>query len=119
MPLPAMVEDLPKPVWIAFMILGFIAFWPIGLAILGYMYWSGIMGCWKGNKSMRQWRGPVTSFRSSGNKAFDEYREATLNRLKEEQDEFEMFLERLKQAKDQKEFDQFMAERNGAPSAHG
>ena len=114
MPISAMVEDLPKPVWIVLMVLGFIAFWPIGLAILGYMYWSGIMGCKMGNKKLRHWRGVPGHMKSTGNRAFDEYREATLNRLKEEQEEFEMFLERLKQAKDQREFDQFMAERNGS-----
>jgi hypothetical protein len=49
--------------------------------------------------------------RSSGNSAFDEYREETLRRLEEEQKEFRDFLDRLRQAKDKAEFDQFMAER--------
>jgi hypothetical protein len=49
--------------------------------------------------------------RSSGNRAFDEYREETLRRLEEEQREFREFLVRLRQAKDKQEFDQFMSER--------
>ena len=36
-----------KPAWIALMILGFIVWWPLGLAILAFIIWSGRMGCWK------------------------------------------------------------------------
>jgi hypothetical protein len=53
--------------------------------------------------------------RSSGNRAFDEYRTETLRRLEEEQREFRDFLDRLRQAKDKAEFDQFMAERRNRP----
>ena len=91
--------------WIATMILGFILFWPVGLAILGYMIWSGRMACSK--KSWRR-RGGA---RSTGNAAFDEYRDATLARLEEEQAAFEVFLGKLRRAKDQAEFTQFMDER--------
>ena len=49
--------------------------------------------------------------RTSGNRAFDEYRVATLRRLEEEQREFQEFLARLRTAKDKAEFDQFMADR--------
>jgi hypothetical protein len=62
--------------------------------------------------------------RSSGNRAFDDYRAETLRRLEEEQREFREFLERLRFAKDKTEFDQFMADRrnrmgdgNPAPQA--
>jgi hypothetical protein len=57
--------------------------------------------------------------RSSGNRAFDEYRAETLQRLEEEQREFREFLERLRLAKDKAEFDQFMADRRArtAPSS--
>ena len=51
--------------------------------------------------------------RSSGNRAFDEYRDETLRRLEEEEREFKEFLDRLRQAKDKAEFDQFMAEMRG------
>ncbi|MGB6534353.1 MAG: DUF2852 domain-containing protein [Xanthobacteraceae bacterium] len=50
--------------------------------------------------------------RSSGNRAFDDYRAETLRRLEEEQREFKEFLERLRFAKDRAEFDQFMSERS-------
>ena len=53
---------------------------------------------------------------SSGNTAFDEYRNDTLRRLEEEQREFKSFLERLRFAKDKTEFDAFMAERRNRPA---
>ncbi len=53
--------------------------------------------------------------RSSGNRAFDDYRAETLRRLEDEQREFKEFLERLRFAKDRAEFDQFMAERRNRP----
>ena len=56
-------------------------------------------------------------FQSSGNRAFDEYREETLTRLEEEQREFRAFLDRLRKAKDKEEFDQFMADRRSRPAA--
>jgi hypothetical protein len=54
---------------------------------------------------------------SSGNHAFDEYRNDTLKRLEEEQREFREFLERLRFAKDKTEFDAFMNERRNRPEA--
>ena len=51
---------------------------------------------------------------SSGNRAFDEYRIETLQRLEEEQVEFRNFLDRLRHAKDKEEFDQFMAQHKHA-----
>ena len=33
--------------WIVLMVLGFILFWPLGLAILAYLIWSGRMGFWR------------------------------------------------------------------------
>ena len=53
---------------------------------------------------------------SSGNRAFDEYRTETLQRLEEEQVEFKNFLERLRHAKDKEEFDQFMAQHKQRPT---
>jgi glutathione synthase/RimK-type ligase-like ATP-grasp enzyme len=70
-------------------------------------------------KARGRWYGPCSSGRrraeSSGNTAFDEYRAETMRRLEEEQNEFVNFLDRLRQAKDKAEFDQFMAERRNAP----
>lgn len=53
------------------------------------------------------WHGPCcrSKSRSSGNNAFDEYREETLKRLEEEQEEFHAYLDRLRQDKDKAEFD--------------
>jgi Protein of unknown function (DUF2852) len=111
--------------WVAAMVLGFIVFWPIGLAILAYMIWSGRMGCSKSRGPGRwhrvrkaadwgdHWRPGRGRSASSGNQAFDEYREETLRRLEEEQGEFFDFLDRLRHAKDKAEFDQFMADRKG------
>ena len=58
----------------------------------------------------------MRGFPSSGNRAFDDYREETLRRLEEEQREFREFLDRLRKAKDKDEFDQFMADRRSRPS---
>ncbi|MEL6289130.1 MAG: DUF2852 domain-containing protein [Pseudomonadota bacterium] len=108
------VDQYGKGAWIALMVLGFIVFWPIGLATLAFLIWSGRMGSNKQQWSARAW-GRKARFtmdmRPSGNSAFDEYREETLRRLEEEQEEFESFLENLRKAKDKAEFDQFMDER--------
>src|SRR5262245_535383 len=125
MPITAKLDEFGKPAWIVLMIFGFVIWWPVGLAILAYMIGSGRMGCWRGHgrwhesaERMRQagtWWQP--SPRSSGNRAFDEYRTETLRRLEEEQKEFQDFLVRLRMAKDKAEFDQFMAERRNRPDA--
>ena len=106
------LDDRGKGAWIAAMVLGFILFWPIGLALLAYMIWSKRM--FSGTCSSRRHRARIhPMMRSgSGNTAFDAYREETLRRLEEEQEAFEAFLERLRKAKDQSEFDQFMDERS-------
>lgn len=119
------------PFWIGLMILGFIAWWPIGLAVLLFSVGSGRMGCgmhrrhggapggWQDFAGARMgWRGcrreePAQS--SSGNRAFDEYRAETLRRLEEEQREFAAFLDRLRFAKDKAEFDDFVAARRQPP----
>ena len=54
---------------------------------------------------------------STGNSAFDAYKADTLRRLEEEQMNFEAFLERLREAKDKSEFDDFMDERAKAAKA--
>jgi hypothetical protein len=119
MPIVAKLDELGKPAWIALLVLGFIVYWPIGLAILAFLIWSGRMACWKGGGVSRWQRAtgvgsPGTwwqPYPSSGNRAFDEYRAETLRRLEDEQREFHEFLSRLRMAKDKLEFDQFMAER--------
>lgn len=109
----AQLDSWGKPAWIAAMVLGFILVWPLGLAILFYMIWSGRMGCH--SNARRRWGRKV--FQPTGNSAFDAYREETLKRLEEEQTAFQEFLERLRAAKDQAEFDQFLEERRRPSSA--
>jgi hypothetical protein len=102
------LDQRGKVAWIAAMVLGFIAFWPIGLALLAYMIWSKRM--FNGSCAART-RHAHSAFKSSGNTAFDAYKSETLRRLEEEQDAFEAFLNRLRDAKDKAEFDQFMDDR--------
>ncbi|MEL7098305.1 MAG: DUF2852 domain-containing protein [Pseudomonadota bacterium] len=104
----AWLDERGKGAWIAAMVLGFIFFWPIGLALLAYMIWSKRMFT---GKSCATRRYSAPSMRSTGNSAFDAYKADTLRRLEEEQTNFEAFLERLREAKDKAEFDQFMDER--------
>lgn len=117
------------PAWIVLMVLGFVFWWPLGLAMLAFILWSRNMGCWghgerwqhkmqRMEEKMERFRGAWGGPPSSGNRAFDDYRAETLQRLEEEQREFRDFLQRLRAAKDKAEFDQFMADRrgrNGAP----
>lgn len=124
MPITAKIDEFGKPAWIVLMILGFWAWWPLGLAILAFTIGSGRMGCWS-HRGMNRWQDKMNRMRSgdwwgpaspsSGNRAFDEYRSDTLRRLEEEQREFKEFLQRLRFAKDRAEFDQFMAERRDRP----
>jgi hypothetical protein len=122
------------PFWILLIILGFWAWWPLGLVALGCTIGRRRMACgyrggmnhWDSKMQRMQdkmdrvrakmesfgggrdwWGSPPTS----GNRAFDDYRTETLKRLEEEQVEFRDFLSRLRFAKDKTEFDQFMAER--------
>ena len=54
---------------------------------------------------------PADAPRPSGNSSFDAYRATLLNRLEREQSQFEGFLDRLRDAKDKHEFDDFMDDR--------
>ncbi len=123
MAIAAKIDEIGKPAWIGLMIIGFVWWWPFGLAMLAFLIGSGRMGCWK-NAGEQRWHGEFKDKvnhmaerwcggrrESSGNAAFDEYRADTLKRLEEEQREFKDFLGRLRQAKDKAEFDQFMADR--------
>ena len=102
------LDERGKGAWIAATVLSFIFFWPAGIALLAYMIWSKRM--FNGSCATRT-RHAHTAFKSSGNTAFDAYKADTLRRLEEEQDAFEAFLNRLRDAKDKAEFDQFMDER--------
>ena len=99
-----------KGAWIAAMILGFIFFWPLGLALLFYMIWSNRM--FSKSHSCSRSKSLYRRDASSGNAAFDAYKADTLRRLEEEQQQFEAFMDRLRAAKDQSEFDEFMKDRS-------
>jgi len=104
------------------MILGFIAWWPIGLGLLTFFAWRHSMGC-NMNRLMRRGRDRAREMISmpgmgSGNTAFDTYRSSVLERLEAERRaldaqhaEFSGFLAELRRAKDQDEFDRFMQAR--------
>ncbi len=116
------------------MVAGFIIFWPLGLLALFLKLWNGEM--WKGAAEgampwaswkmppSDKWRSTSYGFASSGNAAFDDYKRTQLARLEEErrklddeQKAFSEHLARLRKAKDQDEFDRFMAERNAPPQS--
>jgi hypothetical protein len=133
----ARMDEMGKLAWIGAVVLGFVLWWPAGLTVLMFLIFTGRLramrsagaGQWFNMEPGQQggwspWGGGCGrngGFRAkpSGNKAFDDYREETLRRLEEEQKEFQEYLERLRQARDKAEFDQFMAERRnhagGAP----
>jgi hypothetical protein len=112
---------------IGLMVLGFVVFWPLGLAMLAYILWGDrFEGMARDAKD--QWRGsPLKgafdqmnkpSYGRTGNLAFDEYRERELKRLEEERAkidamraEFDEFMTELRRARDQEEFDRFMTNR--------
>jgi len=130
------LDDHGKGAWIVAMILGFVVFWPVGLAILAYMIWSKRMfnrssscGSWGRHshhhshshedwQAMKDtWRNMGSTMRPTGNAAFDAYKAETIKRLQDDQQAFEAFLQRLRQAKDKSEFDAFMDDR--AKAARG
>ncbi len=116
------LDDRGKPAWFVAMVLGFILFWPVGLALLLYMIFGKQMFGRSCHRHSHRFDDSAKlnrrhGFRSSGNTAFDAYKADTLKRLMSEQEQFEAFLERLRAAKDQREFDAFMDERAEAARA--
>ena len=123
-----------NPLTIVLMVLGFIVFWPLGLAIAFYNIWgdqllNGVRDA-RDQWQRSRWRRPVTDAARkmyqgrSGNEAFDAYRERELKRLEEERAkidamraEFDEFMQELRRARDQEEFDRFMSRRNRGASA--
>ncbi len=122
------------------MVLGFMVFWPVGLAILGFKYWQyktggadlqtaatgafrsarsamgGFPSSAPGDWGRRTWAHGFTT--ATGNAAFDAWKSAELARLEEERRrledahrEFAEWLENVRKAKDREEFERFMNER--------
>ena len=113
------IDEVGPIGWIALTVGAFLWFWPVGLAVVAFLAFSGRLHAYKAEARGRWhnktgggcgWRSRSAP-PSSGNKAFDDYRSETLRRLEDEQKEFLEYLERLRQAKDKQEFDQFMADR--------
>lgn len=117
------------------MVGGFVVFWPLGLLALFLKFKNGEM--WKGSSAsmapwagcnwqktdMSKWAMKTNAFSNSGNAAFDDYKrsalaklEAERRKLDDEQRAFGEHLAKLRKAKDQEEFDRFMAERNVPPT---
>jgi len=123
------------PVELIAMVLGFMVFWPIGLAVLGYKYWQSKMGgpdlqtvatgAFNNARAAARGfqQGPAAGWArgfttSTGNAAFDEWKSAELARLEAERrrledahKEFADWMETVRKAKDREEFDRFMNER--------
>ncbi len=120
------------------MVLGFIVFWPIGLAILGFKVWQRKAGYpgdlqsaagekWREARSAMtgcNWRGRSSFYAAStGNSAFDDWKASEIARLEEERrklqeahQEFSAFLDHIRRAKDREEFERFMNERRTRPT---
>ena len=127
----ALIRPAWTPATIALMVIGFVVFWPLGLAMLAYIIWGdrldgfkrdvnratdGIFaGCRRGADRAQRWGNGART----GNVAFDDWRDKELERLAEERrkldemlTEFDEYARELRRAKDQDEFDRFMANRN-------
>lgn len=120
-----------RPAWtpltIGLMVLGFIIWWPLGLAMLAYIVWGDRL-----HDTIRDKRQEFTAYgagangwqnntrrQATGNAAFDDYRAEELDRLKEERrrldgevKEFEEYLSNLRMARDREEFNRYMKERD-------
>jgi hypothetical protein len=129
-----------RPFEVAAIVLGFFIFWPIGLALLLLKLWGKSFG-YEGNlyafaaeqgarmrgafgdvsreAARASWAGP-SFMRSTGNVAFDEWREGELARLEEErrklaeaERDFARHIDELRRARDREEFESFMRARKG------
>jgi biopolymer transport protein ExbB/TolQ len=126
----ALIRPAWTPATIALMVLGFMVFWPLGLAMLAYIIWGDRLDGFKADVnratdnfacSFRKNRHPMRSSHSSGNAAFDDWRDTELSRLDEERKkldemrrEFDQHMRDLRMARDREEFDRFMAVRQAS-----
>ncbi|AOF91892.1 DUF2852 domain-containing protein [Sinorhizobium sp. RAC02] len=133
----ALIRPDWTPATIALMVLGFVVFWPLGLAMLAYIIFGDRLKSFKKDANdnldgmfascrskFGRGRGRSAFRAATGNVAFDDWRDAELARLDEERrkldemrEEFDAYSRELRRAKDQEEFDRFMRERRA--SGHG
>lgn len=117
-----------RPAWtpltIAMMIIGFMIFWPLGLAMLAYILWGDRLDEFKERANFRSagrgcnWKRQSGWNERTGNVAFDDWRAGEIERLEEERRkldemrrEFDEHLRELRRARDEEEFDAFMKAR--------
>lgn len=127
----ALIRPAWTPATIALMVIGFMVFWPLGLAMLAYIIWGDRLDGFKRDVN-RATDGVFAGCRKAsyraqggtGNVAFDDWREKELQRLNEERrkldamlEEFDAYARDLRRAKDQEEFDRFMASRSKSAPA--
>lgn len=119
------------PATVALMVLGFVVFWPLGLAMLAYILFGEKFQNFKREANQKAdsafaWcrTSSYSASASTGNVAFDDWRKAELERLDEERrrlDEmradFDAYARELRRAKDQEEFDRFMRDRQQMKTA--
>ena len=134
----ALIRPAWTPATIALMVVGFMIYWPLGLAMIAYIIWGDRLEMFKRdvNETTDRFFGglkrpgvnmPFGGQARTGNVAFDEWRETELRRLDEERRklheasaEFEAYARELRRAKDQEEFDRFMRDRrNRRDEGHG
>jgi hypothetical protein len=133
----AMIRPAWTPATIGLMVLGFMVFWPLGLAMLAYVLWGDRLEAFKGNVNRATDRFAAGSWGNwgrnarhggfaarTGNVAFDDWRESELKRLDEERRklddlyaEFDEYSRELRRAKDQEEFNAFMSRRGRGDAA--
>ena len=131
-PMPVAVQILSTILFAAFAIpvtiVALNVFWPAGVLIALLLAWRGGFAptgrpapapdsVEEAIKSIVPTSAPQMQPRSSGNTTFDAYKQDMMNRLETEQKNFEGFLVRLRDAKDQSEFDAFLDARGSRDSA--
>ncbi|WP_438751154.1 DUF2852 domain-containing protein [Pararhizobium sp. O133] len=132
----ALIRPDWTPATIAMMVLGFVVFWPLGLAMLAYILFGERLKGFKKDANAtvdgfcssfkRKSHGFGRSSFGTGNVAFDDWRDAELARLDEERrkldemrEQFDEYVRELRRAKDQEDFDRFMRDRNSGGSVPG
>ena len=122
----ALIRPAWTPATIALMVIGFMVFWPLGLAMLAYIIWGDRLDGFKRDVNRATdsvfagcrrsaWKAP----RRTGTLAFAAWRERELARLPAGRRKlartlrtFDEHMRELRRARDQEEFDRFMANRS-------